>query len=109
MTKKWTIKITATALESLSAISDRRLRRLVAERIDSLGEDPEKQGSALLGPLSGCRAVRAAGQRYRVVYAVQEDVITVCVVLVGIRKEGDKKDVYKLAKKMIDLGLLNPE
>jgi|GEM_PF-5961115 len=30
-------------------------------------------------------------------------------VAVGIRKEGDKKDVYELATKMARLGLLNSE
>lgn len=33
----------------------------------------------------------------------------VLVVALGIRKEGDKKDVYNLAKKLIRLGLLELE
>lgn len=33
----------------------------------------------------------------------------VLVVGVGIRKEGDKKDIYALAKKLIQARLLEPE
>jgi mRNA interferase RelE/StbE len=109
LTKKWTVKITPTALRALSSVSDKRVRRVIARRIDGLQEDPERQGHALLGPLSGYRSLRAAGQRYRIVYSTHEDVVTVFVVFLGIRKEGDKKDVYKLAQKMIELGLLKPE
>ena len=45
--------------------------------------------------------VRAAGQRYRVVYqvALLEGVVT--VVVVGIRKEGDRRDAYRVASKRL--------
>jgi len=33
--------------------------------------------------------------------------VVVIVVALGIRKEGDKKDVYELAKKLAQLGLLD--
>jgi mRNA interferase RelE/StbE len=33
----------------------------------------------------------------------------VTVVALGMRKEGDKKDIYQLAKKLMRLGLLNEE
>ncbi len=32
---------------------------------------------------------------------------TVRVVLAGMRKEGDRQDVYRLAQKLADLGLLD--
>jgi mRNA interferase RelE/StbE len=31
------------------------------------------------------------------------------VVALGMRKDGDKKDIYQLAKKLMRLGLLNEE
>jgi hypothetical protein len=33
--------------------------------------------------------------------------VIIYVRAVGIRKEGDKKDIYKLAKKLLNAGLLN--
>lgn len=51
----------------------------------------------------------ADGQRYRIIYKVEDERVMVLVVALGIRKEGDKKDVYNLAKKLIRLGLLELE
>ncbi len=59
--------------------------------------------------LIGYRSVRAVGQRYRILYQIKEQQVLVIVVAVGLRKEGDKKDVYELATKMARLGLLNSE
>ncbi len=69
---------------------------------------PPLQGKPLIGELLGFRSVRAAGQRYRVLYRADGNSVTVVVVLVGPRKEGDKSDVYTLAKKLLRLGLLDP-
>ena len=65
------IEITPTALEALKAIADRRTRSAIIRRIDTLAEEPEKQGKPLRGWLAGFQSVRAAGQRYRVVYRVE--------------------------------------
>ena len=74
-------------------------RKTVFNRIVRLGRDPEKQGKPLLGDLAGCRSVYAAG-RYRVIFSIDKRTVIVVVVAVGMRKEGDKKDVYKLARKI---------
>jgi mRNA interferase RelE/StbE len=102
------IVIAPTALKMLKAVSDRRVRDLIVKRIDELAEDPEKKGKALVGELAGYRSLRAAGQRYRIVYRVVNDKITVYVVAAGIRKEGSSGDIYNLAKKLIRLRLFNP-
>jgi len=102
------IIIAPTALKMLKGISDRRVRDLIIKRIDELIEEPEKQGKPLIAELSGYRSLRAAGQRYRIVYRVINDKIVVYIVAVGIRKEGSSKDIYALAKKLIRLRLLNP-
>ena len=47
----------------------------------------------------------AIKQHYRIRYKVVEQQVIVTIVVVGIRKEGDKADVYTLAKKLIKLGL----
>ncbi|HEX6799390.1 MAG TPA: type II toxin-antitoxin system RelE/ParE family toxin [Ktedonobacterales bacterium] len=105
----WTIRLTLTARSQLAAIRDTRVRGLVAKRIDELAHDPQQQGKPLVGELSGFRSVRAAGQRYRVLYKVDGNTVTVLVVLAGLRKEGDKSDVYTLAKKLLRLGLIDPD
>ena len=92
----------------LVSIRDRRVRDTIRKRIDTLAEDPEKQGSPLMAELSGYRSVRAVGQRYRVIYRVDRDRVIVLVVAVGIRREGAKSDVYELARKLFRLRLLEP-
>ena len=93
-------------MEQFDAITDRRTRDAIRRVIDRLGHEPDKQGKSLVGGLAGYRSIRAAGQRYRVVYRVEASEVTVYVVAMGIRKEGSKIDVYTLALKLFRLGLL---
>ena len=102
----WKILLTPTALQLLKDISDRRIREKIGAVIDRLAENPEKQGKALLGELSGFRSIRAVGQRYRIIYQVKGNEIVVVIVAIGIRRDGARDDIYKLAKKLIRLGLL---
>jgi mRNA interferase RelE/StbE len=50
--------------------------------------------------------VHAAG-RYRIIYKIDKKTVIVYVLAAGIRKEGDKKDIYKIAKKLLNAGLLD--
>jgi len=104
----YAIKITPTALEMIRSVTDRRVNELIQKWIDRLTQDPEKQGKELHGELRGFRCVRTAGQRYRILYRVEAATVIVLVVAVGTRKEGDRKDIYALAQKMIRLGLIEP-
>ncbi len=90
----------------LAGISDRRLREKIIERIDSLKDEPEKQGKPLVGELTGLRSLRTAGQRYRIIYKIDKGEITVLVIAIGIRQDGSKRDIYELAQKLVRLGLL---
>jgi len=92
------IFISPTALDMLESVKDRRIRRKLAERIEGLRLEPEKQGKALHGDLAGLRSVRAVGQRYRIIYRVREVEVFVYVLAVGMRKEGDKSDIYAISK-----------
>ncbi len=105
---KFTIRVGEQAEKTLAGIRDKRVRAGIAKRIGQLAEEPEKQGKPLIEELAGYRSVRAVGQRYRIVYQVQEHEVVVFVVLVVLRKEGDRKDVYALAQKLLRLGLLDP-
>ena len=99
------IEITKLAARMLSEISDRRVREKIAERIDGLVHEPEKQGKPLTGEFSGYRSLRAVGQRYRIIYKVERSKIIVLILAVGLRQEESKQDIYSLAKKLIHLHL----
>lgn len=100
------IVITPTALQLLADIPDRRIQSAIRDRIDGLAHDPEQQGKPMGADLAGLRSLRVVGQRYRILYRVERQQILVMVVVVGLRKEGDKKDVYALAKKLLRLGFI---
>ncbi|MBI2859784.1 MAG: hypothetical protein HYX90_12010 [Chloroflexi bacterium] len=51
-------------------------------------------------------SARAAGQRYRVVYRIENTRKQVMVYMVGIRREGSRRDVYALAERLVQRGLL---
>jgi mRNA interferase RelE/StbE len=102
----YTVKWTETALKLAEAIPDRRVKLLISRRVDQLASSSEQQGKALVGELAGLRSLRAVGQRFRIVYRVEQKEIVVMIVADGRRKEGDKKDIYALAKKLLRLGLL---
>lgn len=100
------IELTLQARQMLQDISDRRVQGKIRERIDGLAQEPEKQGKALFADLAGFRSLRAVGQRYRIIYQVQEARVVVFVMAVGLRKQGSNKDIYQLAKKLLRLGLV---
>jgi mRNA interferase RelE/StbE len=106
---QWEIVILPPAKRHLKAISDRRIRQSVMERIEALKEDPEKQGKPLTNELVGLRSVRAAGQRYRIIYRVDAVQVVVLVLTVGLHREGDRADIYALTKRLLRLGLLDLE
>ena len=93
-----------SAEADLEAITDVRTRNSIIRKAFDLDTEPEKQGKPLSGDLAAHRAVRAAGQRCRVVYRIASLEGVVTVVVVGIRKEGDKKDVYRVANKRLEKG-----
>ena len=78
----------------LADIKDQRIQRSLLDRADKLANQPEQQGKALRNELRGCWSVRAVGQRYRIVYRILEAQRTVQVLGLGLRKEGDKRDIY---------------
>ena len=102
------IIIEPVALKALAAISDRRIQEKIRDRIDGLAHEPEKQGRPLTGELSGYRSLRAAGQRYRIIYRVERAKVVVLILTIGLRKAGDRSDVYTLAKKLLRLRLVSP-
>ena len=98
--------ITPTALKMLTEIPDARVREKIRHTIDRLQREPEKQGTPLLGELAGYYSIRGVGHRYRISYRVEKERVVVLVVAVGLRREGSKKDIYTLAKKLLRLKLV---
>lgn len=109
------IQWTETARRQLANLPKKVRRGLLdkAKNLRTCG-DPRRAHRALVGPLTDY--YRITYGRYRAVYCVQEDelasgdvlvYIRVLFVAVGIRKEHDRHDIYKLAEKMIDLGLID--
>jgi mRNA interferase RelE/StbE len=103
---KFRIVLTQTALRNLESISDLKIRGQIIEKIDTLVDEPEERGKPLTFDLSGYLSLRAAGQRYRIIYRVERKVVVVVVVAIGIRKGKSKADIYQLAKKLIKAGLV---
>ncbi|MEK6725927.1 MAG: type II toxin-antitoxin system RelE/ParE family toxin [Deltaproteobacteria bacterium] len=94
------------AKKMLRSIPDKRIQAKIIERGEELAVDPEKQGKALVDDLSDFRSVRTVGQRYRILYKIENEKVIVFIIAVGIRKEGSKSDIYNLAKKLLRLGLV---
>jgi mRNA interferase RelE/StbE len=105
---KYRIFITDTCLSLIEKIPDKKIQRPILGRIKKFSDEPDKQGKKLVEDLSGFRSVHAAG-RYRVIYRIDRQTVIIYVLAVGIRKEGDKKDIYKIAKKLLNAGLLDLE
>ncbi len=99
------IRITETAIGQLKAF-DKGTQTAIIRKIEELQTSPDSRGKALQGTLSGYRSLRAAGQRYRIIYKVEKAQVIVVVLTIGIRKDGDKKDIYALMKKLVATGLL---
>jgi mRNA interferase RelE/StbE len=109
LTTQWTIQLTTAATNALHQIKDQRTLQKIRTRIQGLANEPEKQGKALIGALAGYRSLRAAGQRYRIIYQLDNGAVIIYVVLIGLRKEGSKADIYELAQRLVRLGLLDPD
>ena len=103
---RYRILITETCLSLINKLSDKKIQRTILDRIEQLSEEPDKQGKNLVQDLSGFRSVHAAG-RYRIIYKIDKKTVIVYILAAGVRKEGDKKDIYKIAKKLLNAGLLD--
>ncbi len=105
---KYKVLITDTCLALLEKIPDKKIRRRILNRIEGLSDEPDKQGKMLVKDLSGFRSIHAAG-RYRIIYKIDKQTVIIYLLAAGIRKQGDKKDIYEIAKKLLTAGLLDLE
>ena len=89
------------ARDDLDKITDNRTYDAIEKKIDELKTEPDKRGEALKGNLKDYRKLKAAGGRYRVIYEVAMLEGLVTVVVVGVRKQGDKNDAYRIASRRL--------
>jgi mRNA interferase RelE/StbE len=100
--RRYKIQIAPTGFRSLEAVKNKKLLREIAKAIDGLVHAPAEQGKALVGPLEGIRSIRAARERFRILYRVDDGARVVSVLLVGERAPGRDADVYALAQKLVE-------
>jgi len=105
--KRWEVKILSQAKGQMKAIKDQRIQERLVSALRRLEYAPDQQGKQLSDELADYYSVRAVSQRYRILYYLHQDSGIVFVIGVGIRKEGDKNDVYTQTKKFLRRGLFN--
>lgn len=105
----YSVVITEPGLETLEKITDRRIQLALKEKIRGLSHLPELQGRPLGDDFAGYRSLHVVGNRYRIIYRIENENVTVFVVTVGIRKQGDKGDVYQVMRRYLRLGLIAPQ
>ena len=92
------LKFTAAALAEWKALDGsvkETFRKLLKKRM----LQPHLPGSALKGPLIGCYKIKLRQQGYRLIYTVQDDLMTVLVLTINKR---ENNEVYKsLLKKLM--------
>jgi mRNA interferase RelE/StbE len=96
----WTVFFTSESEQMLLGIQDRRIRKLIMSKAMGLKTNPDLQGKPLGGDMAGLRSIRAVGQRYRIIYELFPANHEVWVVAVGIRRAGNRDDIYELAKRL---------
>ncbi len=63
--------------------------------------EPDLQGKPLAAPLEGVWRIRAARDRYRVLYEIDGVKRRIIVLDIGERRPGEPSDVYRLAARLL--------
>jgi mRNA-degrading endonuclease RelE of RelBE toxin-antitoxin system len=111
MEVKVIVRWTDTAKKSLKGLP-LKVRKGLLGKADEMIEsrtDPRTYCKPLTGPLQGY--YRIVYSRYRAIFTVDEEQLiggdtllrlTVVFIAAGIRKELDKKDIYRVAQKLVE-------
>lgn len=110
MTRRVKVQWTRPARDGLAKLPT-KVRRALLDKVRALADcDPRTVHKRLVGPLCDYYSIKVS--RYRALYRVDEETLAdgnklvfvrVVVVTVGIRKSGDRGDVYRLAQRLIRL------
>ena len=82
---RYRLVIKASAAKELEAVDGKRNRQRLVAAIGSLADDPRPSGAEKLSGMKDRFRIRVGD--YRVVYAIEDDILTVYVVKVGHRRE----------------------
>jgi mRNA interferase RelE/StbE len=85
---RYSVRILRSAAKEIEALATKKDRLAIIRRIESLAVEPRGTGCEKLAGREDLYRVRQG--RYRIVYSIEDDVLTVVVVKVGHRK-----DVYR--------------
>jgi mRNA interferase RelE/StbE len=102
----YTVRFSLTGAQMVRDIRDLRIQDVITKRAKRLENEPNKQGSPLLFEFDGYRNVRVEKERDRIIYRVDDDETIVIVAAVGIRIDGDRDDIYEVARRLLRQGLL---
>lgn len=94
---KWQVAVTETAKKMLLKLSKGEQRSAI-KRMQKLVIEPQQQGRPLSGDLAGYRRIRTG--RLRIIFRVDQKKATVYIIAVGLRRAGDKADIYQITKKV---------
>lgn len=103
MAPEYRVVVTPEGEKLLKAL-DPAVFQIIEKTVSKLKNSPEL-GKPLTGDLMGLLSWKVS--RYRVVYSLDEKKRTLVIVGAGLRKEGDKKDVYRLLRRLKEKGLLD--
>lgn len=81
---KYRLQIKPSAAKEIEAVPSKKDRQRIVERILKLADNPRPPGCE---KLSGQDKYRVRQGRYRIVYAIEDDLLLVYVVKVGHRRE----------------------
>ncbi|MGB5347262.1 MAG: type II toxin-antitoxin system RelE/ParE family toxin [Woeseia sp.] len=84
---KYSLRINKSARKELASIPTKADRRRIIARIQALADNPRPPGSQ---KLSGQERYRVRQGRYRILYTIHDNVLTVQVI-----KIADRKNVYR--------------
>lgn len=108
MTRRVKVQWTVPAKDGL-ALLPKKIRRAILAKTRALADcDPATAHKRLTGPLANYFCIKVS--RFRAIYKIIEEtqpngdvliLVRVVIVAVGIRKAGDKRDVYNLAKRLL--------
>jgi mRNA interferase RelE/StbE len=80
---KYSVRLKASAAKEIEEIEPKKVRRQIVRRIERFSDEPRPPGCEKLAGYSD--RYRNRQGHYRIVYSIEDDVLTVIVVKVGHR------------------------
>ncbi len=103
MESRYSVVITREAEKILKKL-DPAVFQIIQNATRKLKDSPEL-GKPLTGRLKGLFSWKVS--RYRIVYSVPKEEKKIVIVGAGLRKEGDKRDIYQILHRLKEKGLLD--